>query len=154
MELRTPETTVVRAAGGIVHRGTGGGHHTEFCIVHRPEYDDWTLPKGKLTAGETEEEAAVREVLEETGMRCRLGRALGTTSYIDRKGRSKIVYYWMMRALSGRFIPNEEIDEVRWLPLGQALRMLTYERDQVLLASLDHRRRPKDDLELRRREIG
>lgn len=154
MDLRTPETTFVRAAGGIVHRSTGADHRTEFCLVHRPEYSDWSLPKGKVAPGETEEEAALREVLEETGMRCRIGRPLGTTSYMDRKGRPKIVYYWMMRALSGRFIANEEIDEVRWLSLGQALRVLSYERDQVLLASLDHRRRPRDDMELRRRDIG
>jgi len=105
-------------------------------VVHRPAYDDWTLPKGKVDPGETEEEAALREVEEETGVVCQLGRPLGTTSYVDRKGRPKVVHYWLMRAGPGTFVPHNEIDEVRWLPIAEALELLTYERDRTLLASL------------------
>ena len=152
MDVRPPEVEVIRAAGGVVYR-SNPPQPVEYAIVHRPEYDDWSLPKGKVVPGESEEQAALREVLEETGARCRLGRALGTTTYIDRKGRPKIVYYWMMRALSGRFVPNEEVDEVRWLPLGEALRLLSYDRDRVLLASLDQGA-AEDDTELRQRELG
>ena len=135
MEVRSPEIEVVRAAGGVVWR-TGPGNTPEYALVHRPAYDDWSLPKGKLAHGETEEEAALREVAEETGMRCRLGRPLGTTSYVDRKGRPKVVYYWLMRAISGRFVPGEEIDELSWLPIGPALALLSYQRDRTLLGSL------------------
>ena len=141
MDLRPPTATLVRAAGGVVwRRGSQGA--PEFALVHRPAYDDWSLPKGKLHSGETEEDCALREVAEETGLRCRLGRPLGTTSYVDRKGRPKIVYYWLMRPLAGRFAANEEIDEMRWLPLAAAVTLLTEERDRTLLASLGD---PGDD---------
>jgi 8-oxo-dGTP pyrophosphatase MutT (NUDIX family) len=135
MEVRPAETPVVVAAGGVVYR-TVNRHIVEYALVHRPAYDDWSLPKGKLQAGETEEEAAIREVDEETGMRCRVVRALGTTSYIDRKGRPKVVYYWLMRAIGGRFSPNGEIDELRWLELGPAIGLLSYDRDRTLLRAL------------------
>ena len=108
----------------------------EYAIVHRPAYDDWSLPKGKLQPGETEEEAAVREVEEETGMRCRIVRDLGTTSYIDRKGRPKVVYYWLMRAVTGKFVVNGEIDAIRWEELGPAIDLLSYDRDRTLLRAL------------------
>lgn len=108
----------------------------EIVLVHRPSYDDWSLPKGKVAPGEELEAAALREVEEETGVRCRLGRALGSTSYVDRKGRPKIVYYWLMRAGRGTFTPNDEIDEVRWLPIAAALELLSYDRDRTLLGSL------------------
>lgn len=133
--MRHAAVEVVRAAGGVVWR-SGPGNSVEYAIVHRPVYDDWTLPKGKLAPGETEEEAALREVEEETGMRCRLGRALGTTSYPDRKGRPKIVYYWLMKAVAGRFVPNAEVDELRWLTITAATALLTYDRDRTLLGSL------------------
>jgi 8-oxo-dGTP diphosphatase len=107
-----------------------------YAVVHRPAYDDWTLPKGKLAAGESEIEGALREVEEETGMSCRVDRPIGTTSYIDRKGRPKVVVYWLMQATGGTFEPSEEIDEVRWLPLGDVLSMLTYPRDRTLLGSV------------------
>jgi 8-oxo-dGTP pyrophosphatase MutT (NUDIX family) len=135
VDVRPFPQPVVRAAGGVVWRPSRGVGRV-FAVVHRPAYDDWTLPKGKLDGDETEEEAALREVEEETGMRCRLGRPLGTTSYVDRKGRPKIVYYWMMRAISGQFTPHAEIDECRWLPLDEALTLLSYDRDRTLLGSL------------------
>ena len=135
MEVRPAATPVVIAAGGVVYR-TVNRHIVEYAIVHRPAYDDWSLPKGKLQPGETEEEAAVREVEEETGMRCRIVRALGTTSYIDRKGRPKVVYYWLMRAVTGKFVINGEIDDLRWEELGPAIDLLSYDRDRTLLRAL------------------
>jgi 8-oxo-(d)GTP phosphatase len=123
---------VVRAAGGVLVRSRPDGA-IEVAIVHRPAYDDWTLPKGKLQAGEREEHCALREVEEETGMRCRLERALGSTKYKDHRGRLKIVHYWVMRALDGRFRPMKEVDQMRWLPLAEAVSTLTYHHDRTLL---------------------
>ncbi|HEY2706356.1 MAG TPA: NUDIX hydrolase [Candidatus Dormibacteraeota bacterium] len=135
MQLRPTTAVSVRAAGGVVWRPTTGGDRA-FAVVHRPAYDDWSLPKGKLATGETEIEGALREVEEETGMSCRVDRPLGTTSYIDRKGRSKVVVYWLMQATGGTFEPSDEVDEVRWLPLGEVLALLTYARDRTLLGAL------------------
>jgi 8-oxo-dGTP diphosphatase len=118
----------VGAAGGVVVRGG------QVALVHRPRYDDWTLPKGKLDPGESFEEAAVREVEEETGVRARLVRELGTTNY-EVKGRPKVVQYWLMDVEhEGPFVPNDETDELRWVARDEALRMLTYDRDRELLA--------------------
>ena len=108
----------------------------EVALVHRPAYDDWTFPKGKLYPGETHREAALREVEEETGYRCRLGRELPALSYRDRRGRPKTVRYWEMRPEGGRFEPNAEVDELRWLPLDRAAEALTYPHDRELLNAL------------------
>lgn len=135
LDLTSRGVSMVRAAGGVVWR-TGPGNSVEYVLVHRPAYDDWTFPKGKMTPGETEEEAALREVSEETGMRCRVIRPLGTTSYLDRKGRTKIVYYFLMRAVSGRFVSNGEVDEVRWLSIRAASETLTYVHDRTLFEAL------------------
>ena len=124
--------TVVRAAGGVLVRSRPDGD-VEVALVHRPAYDDWTLPKGKLQAGEREEHTALREVEEETGMRCRLERALGSTKYKDHRGRQKIVHYWVMRALDGHFTPTKEVDALRWVPLGEAIDLLSYHHDRTLL---------------------
>jgi len=132
VQLRPATAVEVRAAGGVVWRPTAGGDRL-YAVVHRPAYDDWTLPKGKLAAGESEIEGALREVEEETGMSCRVDRPIGTTSYIDRKGRPKVVVYWLMQATGGTFEPSEEIDEVRWLPLSEVLPLLSYPRDRTLL---------------------
>ena len=105
----------------------------EVLLVHRPRYDDWTLPKGKLHAGETYEEGALREVEEETGLRCELGRELPSSRYRDSKGRPKVVRYWTMRPLEGVFRPHDEVDEARWLPLAAAAAALTYDRDREIL---------------------
>ena len=107
-------TEEVRAAGGVVVRRQDG--QDEVLVVHRPRYDDWTLPKGKLKGRESDEECALREVEEETGLRCRLGRELQSVSYVDRHGRKKFVRYWEMTPLEGTFAPSNEVDEVRWLP--------------------------------------
>jgi 8-oxo-dGTP diphosphatase len=133
LSARPPAT--VLAAGGAVWRRRDDGE-VEVLLVHRPKYDDWTLPKGKLYAGETVEEAALREVEEETGLRCRLGEELATSTYEDRHGRPKQVRYWAMEPVGGRFAPNEEVDEVRWLSPGRAADALTYPRDQAVLAAL------------------
>jgi 8-oxo-dGTP diphosphatase len=117
----------VRAAGGIVRRDG------EVLLVHRPRYDDWTFPKGKANEGESDEETALREVEEETGLRCRLGEPLGTSEYVDQKGRPKVVQWFAMEPVDGEFEPSDEVDEIRWLPLEQAKELLSYERDRVLL---------------------
>jgi 8-oxo-dGTP diphosphatase len=116
----------VRAAGGVVRR------EGRIAVVHRPRYDDWSLPKGKLDPGETWEEAALREVREETGLECELGEELSSTSYHDRKGRSKLVRYWLMDVVGGAFEPNDEVDELRWLTPAEAAALLTYPRDAEL----------------------
>jgi 8-oxo-dGTP diphosphatase len=132
-ELPTP-TDVVQAAGGLVIRRRRGA--LQLAVVHRPVHQDWSFPKGKLEEGETFDEAARREVQEETGMICRIVRFIGHTEYVDRKGRPKAVAYWVMEATGGSFTPNLEVDELRWVPLDEAGRLLTYPRDRELVAVL------------------
>ena len=121
----------VCAAGGVVWRRGDGG--LEIVVVHRPRYDDWSLPKGKLDPGETFEEAALREVEEETGLRCEIGRLVGETTYRDRKDRLKLVRFWAMRAGDGEFDPDDEVDDLRWVPLGEAGPLLSYDFDRELV---------------------
>ena len=125
---------IVRAAGGIVCR-PGPGGRPEIAVIHRPVQDDWTLPKGKLDGGETPEQGALREVEEETGLRCRITRPAGCTAYVDRRGRDKIVCYWMMEPLDGGFEPNAEVDRMRWLSVEEALTALSYPIDRALLSA-------------------
>ena len=108
----------------------------DVALVHRPRYDDWSLPKGKLDKGEDFEQAALREVEEETGLRCRLGRTLGDTTYRDRKDRLKLVRYFEMHPESGEFAPNDEVDELRWLTPAEARDLLSYEHDRVLVETV------------------
>jgi 8-oxo-dGTP diphosphatase len=117
----------VRAAGGLVVRGG------KVLLVHRPKYDDWTFPKGKAEPGESDEACAVREVEEETGLRCELQDELTQTRYVDSKGRPKRVRWWRMRPVSGTFAPTDEVDEIRWLEPDEASSLLSYERDRALL---------------------
>ena len=124
---------VVRAAGGLVRR-RGQGGDVDIVLVHRLAYDDWTFPKGKLHDGETEEDAALREVEEETGLRCRLDRDLGLSSYRDARGRPKTVRYWTMTAIDGILAPAHEIEDARWLPLDVASATLSYPRDREVIA--------------------
>lgn len=126
---------VVRAAGGMVWRnGVSAG--VEVVVVHRPKYDDWSLPKGKCDPGESDEECALREVEEETGYRCRLGPELSAASYADRKGRPKRVRYWAMTLLDDDdFVPNSEVDTLRWCNEAEAVRLLSYDVDRRVLAS-------------------
>lgn len=127
----------VRAAGGVVVREGADG--PELALVHRPRYDDWSLPKGKLEPDESFEDGALREVEEETGFACELGEELSPVRYRDRKGRKKVVRYWQMRPLAGEFAVNEEVDELRWLPPKQARRLLDYEHDRELVKELSAR---------------
>jgi 8-oxo-dGTP pyrophosphatase MutT (NUDIX family) len=129
---------IVRAAGGAVTRSNGRGE-LEVLLVHRPRYDDWTLPKGKCAPGESDEDCALREVEEETGLRCVLRRELAGSSYVDSRDRPKAVRYWHMEPVGGSFSSTDEIDEVRWLPLGEADSLLSYARDAAVLGSLNMR---------------
>src|SRR4051794_25263084 len=108
----------VRAAGGIVWRVDVGV--LTVLLVHRPKYGDWTFPKGKLEVGESDAEAAHREVEEETGFDCVLGRELPSVRYLDNKGRSKQVRYWEMTVAGGTFAANDEVDDLEWLDLEAA----------------------------------
>jgi 8-oxo-dGTP pyrophosphatase MutT (NUDIX family) len=122
--------TVVRAAGGVVRRDG------RVLLVHRPRYDDWTFPKGKAAPEETDEACALREVEEETGLRCELGTELGPTQYTDPRGRPKRVRWWLMRPVADSgFVPNDEIDELRWATPPEAAALLSYARDAALLDS-------------------
>jgi 8-oxo-dGTP diphosphatase len=130
-DLKTTDNPEVRAAGGVLLRA--GERGLEVAVIHRPKYEDWSLPKGKLDAGEDFEQAALREVEEETGMRAEPSVELGSVSYRDRKGRTKLVRYWLMRPLDGEFAPGNEVDELRWLDPDAATELLSYEHDADLV---------------------
>ena len=123
----------MEAAGGVVVRDGADG--AEVLLVHRAAYGDWTIPKGKLEPGESHEECAVREVEEETGLLCVLGRELPTTTYKDAKGRRKRVRYWVMEVVGGSLRFDYEVDDARWLPPDDAVALLTYGRDGGVLAA-------------------
>ena len=122
-------TAEVRAAGGVVVRDG------RVLLVHRPRYDDWTLPKGKLEAGESWQEAARRELEEETGLRGEPGEEAGRTFYLDSRGREKEVRYYRMTA-EGEPFPQNEVDEVRWVALAEAPGLLSYSHDRELVGGL------------------
>jgi 8-oxo-dGTP pyrophosphatase MutT (NUDIX family) len=127
-------SVVIQAAGGVISQQDGDGR-IEVLLVHRPHRRDWTFPKGKLERGETHEACAVREVEEETGLECMLGLQLPGTAYINRKGRLKLVRYWMMYPIGGVAEPRNEVDAVQWVSLERAVSILTYQRDRKLLAT-------------------
>jgi 8-oxo-dGTP pyrophosphatase MutT (NUDIX family) len=129
------EAVEVRAAGGLVWR-SGPSRDVEVVVVHRPAYDDWSFPKGKLEVGETEEQAAIREVEEETGLRCRLERELGTTTHHDGRNRLKTVRYWLMTPVGGELAAANEVDRATWVTREAAMEVLSYERERRLLAAL------------------
>jgi 8-oxo-dGTP diphosphatase len=121
---------VIHASGGVVVRDG------RVMVVHRPRYDDWSLPKGKRDPGETDEQCAVREVAEETGLWCRLDREVLPVRYVDQKRRPKIVRYWTMSVFDERpFTANDEIDEIRWLEFDDAMERLSYAHDVDVLLS-------------------
>lgn len=123
----------VRAAGGLVWRRSATGD-VEVLLVHRPRYDDWTFPKGKAEEGESDEDCALREVCEETGLVCALGEELPSTAYVDRNGREKSVRYWAMTVVDdGAWSPGDEVDGLAWVTPDEARRRLTYTRDLDVL---------------------
>lgn len=126
---------MIEAAGGAVWRSNSRGQHL-VLLVHRPAYDDWSLPKGKLMMGEAALDAAQREVLEETGLSCDVGPELPSVRYTDRKGRPKRVRYWAMQRKGGRFVPNREVDRIEWLRLEDAGERLTYAHDVAVIEAL------------------
>lgn len=122
----------VWAGGGVVVDGD------MVLLCHRPRYDDWTFPKGKLDPGETLAECALREVVEETGLVCELGEPVLATRYVDHKGRTKEVRYWLMTVTGGEFEPNDEVDEIAWVDATEAELRLSYARDlDVLTAAFE-----------------
>lgn len=127
------DARVIRAAGGVVWRHQSGG--LEVALVHRPKYDDWSLPKGKLEAGESALAAAVREIREELGAEVAVSRRLDRIDY-DVPDGHKRVDFWVMRHRGGTFAPTAEIDEVRWLPVGQARAELSHAGERRVLADL------------------
>jgi 8-oxo-dGTP diphosphatase len=144
----------VAAAGGIVTRSTADGA-LEVLVVHRPRYDDWSLPKGKLEVGESYEAAARREVAEETGWEVTLDAALPEIRYRDRRGRPKHVRYWRMTPVRrGPFTPNEEVDDVRWLSLSEAATLLSYDADRELLSHVQAGEAEVGEVEVGEVEVG
>ena len=122
----------VTANGGVVWRQGDDG--PEVLLVHRPKYDDWTFPKGKNEPREDDEACAVREVEEETGLRCALGRELPMTTYHDSLGRAKQVRYWVMTVESSQpREPDDEVDASEWLAVDAARERLSYGRDLPVL---------------------
>jgi 8-oxo-dGTP diphosphatase len=123
-----------------VVRDADGGR--EVLLVHRPRYDDWSFPKGKQNHGETDEETALREVVEETGVMCTLGAPLGEVRYRDSRDRPKLVRYWLMYPdpsdAGPGFTPNHEVDELRWCAVAEAATLLSYAHDRALLERLEN----------------
>ncbi|MFD8198355.1 NUDIX hydrolase [Streptomyces sp. NPDC059701] len=143
--MSTPEDTTVHAAGCVLWRRAQGTGEPQLCLVHRPKYDDWSHPKGKLKRGEDPLAGALREVAEETGYTAVPGPGLPTVRYLV-DGRPKEVRYWAAEAVSGDFAPNDEVDRIVWLPAAAARTRLTQPRDRDLLDALP--------LALRRDEDG
>jgi 8-oxo-dGTP diphosphatase len=125
---------LVRAAGAVVLRSVDDV--VEVLLVHRPRYDDWSFPKGKCDGDETFDDAARREVAEETGYEVVLGAELGDVRYRDQKDRPKVVRYWVATVADGAFEANDEVDEICWVPLGEAESMVSYDHDRALLARI------------------
>ncbi|KUH98345.1 NUDIX hydrolase [Mycolicibacterium acapulense] len=136
MPKRTSETgsdaETILAAGAVLWRPNGNPDAPEVALIHRPRYDDWSLPKGKVDPGETEPVTAVREVCEETGYTAYLGRRLSSVSYPVEGGKKK-VRYWAARMVRGEFRPNDEVDELKWLPVPAAIKQLDYPHDRKVL---------------------
>jgi len=127
------------AAGAVLWRGDLADlDSVEVALIHRPAYDDWSLAKGKVDPGESLPTTAAREILEETGFEIRLGKLLGKVTY-PVGDRTKVVYYWTGEVLGGEFTPNDEVDELRWLPIAQAREMLSYEVDRHVLDKAEKR---------------
>lgn len=126
---------VVRAAGGLLVR-PGHDGRLQVAVVYRDVRQDWTFPKGRLDGDESEQAAAVREVLEETRFHCELGRFLGRTRYRVPRGRIKTVAYWQMRVTGGYFLPTDEVQDLRWATAPEAAKLLTYPRDVYFMTAV------------------
>ena len=126
---------MIEAAGGVIWR-INAKRELEILVIHRPRQSDWSLPKGKLRRRESALDCALREVREETGLRCVVGDELPETRYTHRKGRPKRVRYWAMQERDGEFRRNAEVDKLRWVRLERAADTLTYDHDLVVVAGL------------------
>jgi 8-oxo-dGTP pyrophosphatase MutT (NUDIX family) len=149
LEATPPPIELVLAAGGLLLRDGSDGVR-ELALVHRPSRIDWSFPKGKVEPHESLTACALREVEEETGLRCRLGQFVGTTQYRDRKDRPKVVAYWTMEVVDGAFELNDEVDEIRWVDFASAASLLTYDRDRELLEVLEATEATRPQRRLRR----
>ncbi|BCQ09901.1 putative 8-oxo-dGTP diphosphatase 1 [Mycobacterium heckeshornense] len=127
-----PAGKAIPAAGAVLWRPRGDEEEVEIALIHRPRYDDWSLPKGKVDVGETEPVTAVREVFEETGHRAHLGRRIAAVSYPIEQGIKK-VRYWAARSTGGEFTPNHEVDQLVWLPVAAAMKKVGYAQDRKVL---------------------
>ncbi|MFT4596779.1 MAG: 8-oxo-dGTP pyrophosphatase MutT (NUDIX family) [Paracrocinitomix sp.] len=121
----------IEAAGGVVVDMSK--NKPRYLLIHRPRYNDWSLPKGKLNEGETHHDAALREVKEETGLVCDVLAKLSPVNYTTPNGNAKQVKYWLMQTRSGDFVKNDEVDDVSWLKRSKAISMLTHVHDQAVL---------------------
>lgn len=135
MDERAEDRPLVRAAGGVVWRRID--ERLQVVLIHRPRYDDWTLPKGKVDAGETDEDAALREVLEEASIHAALGDELPSTTYLDRSGKDKRVRYWAMTVVDGSPVGDNEVDIAEWVGVDEARSRLTYSRDVAIIDALE-----------------
>jgi 8-oxo-dGTP diphosphatase len=137
---------MIRAAGAVLWRETSE-RVIELAIIHRPRYDDWSLPKGKMEPGETAVQCAFREVLEETGIRTRFSRHLGAVEYLE-SGTKKRVQYWAAEARGAinSFTPNEEVDQLAWLPIELALEKVTHESDKEIITNFSSQPAASDTL--------
>lgn len=130
------ENDTIRAAGCVVWRPhPSKPKRKQVLLIHRPQYLDWTHPKGKVDSGESDLECALREVKEETGAVGEVGAELPLVEYLDHRDRHKTVRYWVLRYEGGEFQPNSEVDQIRWSSLHKAREILSYPHD---IALLDH----------------
>jgi len=128
-QAKSKKPEVVHASGAVLWRPDSDSGDPLIAVIHRPRYDDWSLPKGKVDPGETEPVTAVREIYEETGQRAHLGLRLCRVTYPIPIG-TKVVHYWAARGLGGEFTPTKEVDQLRWLPVEEAKSLLTYPHDR------------------------
>jgi 8-oxo-dGTP diphosphatase len=139
--MATATERLIEAAGGVLWRPATGGRGVEIALVHRPKYDDWSIPKGKLRPDEHPLLAALREIQEETGFTGHLGRGLGEIRYL-KDGAPKRVRYWAVEAIDGQFVPDDEVDQLMWLPPREAVAHLTPGRDEPIIDSFVREVRP------------